>query len=92
MTRYNVFVFSSEEEEEDDHFEEEEEEMAGLDASDHEFSPESSIDDDDEDYQPVKRARTAHSSEFTILKVGPEYSMWTRDLLSFVVFCVKLSG
>lgn len=59
------YHLSSEEEEadEDDHFEEYEEEIVINDASDHEFSPESDIDDDD-DYKPVKRARTAHSSEY----------------------------
>lgn len=57
---------SSEEEDEEDHFDEEDEDLAVMDKSDHEFSPESDI-DDDEDYQPVKRARTAHSSKWKIL-------------------------
>lgn len=53
---------SEEEVDEDDHFDEDEEdeEIVLNDASDHEFSPESDL--EDEDFQPVKRARTAHSS------------------------------
>jgi len=45
-----------------DHEEEEEIPRPGIEpnVSDHEFSPESDINDEDEDYLPEKRARTAH--------------------------------
>lgn len=45
-----------------DHEEEDEIPRPGIEpnVSDHEFSPESDINDDDEEYLPEKRARTAH--------------------------------
>jgi len=45
-----------------DHEEEEEIPRPGIEpnVSDHEFSPESDINDEDEEYLPEKRARTAH--------------------------------
>lgn len=45
-----------------DHEEEDEILRPGIEpnVSDHEFSPESDINDDDEEYMPEKRARTAH--------------------------------
>jgi len=45
-----------------DHEEEEEIPRPGIEPniSDHEFSPESDINDEDEEYLPEKRARTAH--------------------------------
>nr|XP_018911196.1 PREDICTED: remodeling and spacing factor 1-like [Bemisia tabaci] len=55
----------NEEEEEDDHLEfEEEEEEDILNKSDHEFSMESDV-DDDESWQPVKRARTAKKEDLS---------------------------
>lgn len=49
-----------------DHEEEEEIPRPGieLNVSDHEFSPESDINDEDEEYLPEKRARTAHKKGF----------------------------
>lgn len=35
--------------------------------SDHEFSPESDAEEDDEDYEPVRRARTARHGIFVFL-------------------------
>lgn len=54
------FIFSSENEEEEDHYDivEEEEELPATLKSDHEFSPESDI-ENDEEWKPVRHARTA---------------------------------
>lgn len=71
LNSYSLNLFSSEneEEEEDDHLEfEEEEEEDILNKSDHEFSMESDV-DDDESWQPVKRARTAKKGIFSIIMI-----------------------
>lgn len=49
-----------------DHEEEDEIPRPGIEpnVSDHEFSPESDINDDDEEYLPEKRARTAHKKGY----------------------------
>lgn len=82
--RIIVLLFSSEEEEEEDHFEEEDDDIAVFDASDHEFSPESGI-DDDEDYQPVKRARTAYSSKFVFHIIKSSMTFLSFRLLQLLI-------
>lgn len=59
-----LFSSSSEEEEEEDLEEEEEEEKLVF-KSDHEFSPESDI--EEADAQPIKRARTAKKGKLFVI-------------------------
>lgn len=49
-----------------DHEEEDETPRPGIEpyVSDHEFSPESDINEDDDEYLPEKRARTAHKKGY----------------------------
>jgi hypothetical protein len=60
-----MFFFSSslEEEEEQEQTEEEEDESNLVFKSDHEFSPESDLENEDAEVQPTRRARTAQKGK-----------------------------
>lgn len=57
--KHHFFFFNNAIKEEDDEIEDDDDLDLGPLKSDHEFSPESQADDDDEEWQPIKRARTA---------------------------------
>jgi U3 small nucleolar RNA-associated protein 14 len=69
-----VYCSSEAEEEEEDHFDdivEEEEDIPLTIKSDHEFSPESDL-EADEEWKPVRRARTAQKGEGVFMTLGFE--------------------
>jgi hypothetical protein len=63
----SLFSSSLEEEEEQEQTEEEEDESNLVFKSDHEFSPESDLENEDAEVQPTRRARTAQKGKQTSL-------------------------
>jgi remodeling and spacing factor 1 len=73
---YLCFCSSSlEEEEEQEQTEEEEDESNIVFKSDHEFSPESDLENEDAEVQPTRRARTAQKGKHTY---------WRYETFSFI--------